>query len=187
MIITSLPRSGSTKYCMDLSHPHSDLIYVDEVFELGMTTQHKVAIHTITDIQHQTKTASSIAKLDFSKCVINNHEINWFMMENTDVFLSRQNVQDTVWSYVAYMDKYHRVIYNLDSTRGDLLMYSHLERLKLRIHFFYDYIITKNKTIVVPDLEFTDQSAYREQYSKWKPFIERMANNLTLPAGFVFT
>jgi hypothetical protein len=186
MIVTSLPRSGSTKYCMDLAYPNSDLIYIDEVFELAMTTQHKVLIHRIKDIQHQPKTAEHISKLDFNTCVINNHEINWFSLENTDVFLSRKNVQDTVWSYVAYMYKYHSVIHKLETHAIDNLLPFFLHLFKLRMHLFYEYIVVKNKSIEIPNLEFTAQSDYREKYSKWTDIISRMGDNLLLPSGLIF-
>ena len=186
MIITSIPRSGSTKYGMDMA-AHADLTYVDEIFELGMTTAHKVIIHTTTDIHPQLKTAAHISSLDFNKCVINNHEINWFLLENTDIFLSRKNVQDTVWSYVAYMSEYHRVIHNLDTMVSDIIMHTHLTRLKSRIQLFYEYCVVKDKPIVIPELEFTDQSIYRTKYSKWTPLILDMADNLILPKMLEFT
>jgi hypothetical protein len=186
MIVTSLPRSGSTKYCMDLSYPNSDLTYIDEVFELAMTTQHKVLIHRIKDIKPQLKTAEYISKLDFDTCVINNHEINWFTLENTDVFLSRQNAQDTVWSYVAYMYKYHSTIHNLENNMIDSLLPFFLHLFKLRMHLFYEYIVVKNKTVVFPNLEFTDQLTYREKYSKWSGLVTKMGDNLILPNGVIF-
>ena len=182
MIVTSMPRSGSTKYCIDLA-TNLNLPLYDEIFEIDVDATHKQTIHeTMLDRIHP-KTIEFIQSLDFDQCIINNHEINFFTLLHTDVFLSRHNVQDSVWSYIAYTDKYiSRILGITCDARLRLLVSRYLKRIIL----FYEYCIINNKKIVISNLEFTDTSIYRSAYPQFTDQINKFKDTLNLPSGLVF-
>jgi hypothetical protein len=182
MIVTSLPRSGSTKYCVDLAK-RLNLPFYDEIFELEINSNHKQSIHEITlDVVHP-KTTAFIQSLDFEQCVINNHEINFFTLEKTDVFLSRRNVQDSVWSYLAYTDKY---IKQYTGSSSDDQLHLLVGKYLKRITLFYEYCSVNNKEIIIPDLDFSDSSKFREMYPQFKYKIDKFKETINLPRGLEF-
>jgi hypothetical protein len=104
MIVTSFPRSGSTYYCMNLAKELGYTFY-DEIFESGKMHKNSLGLHEINLDTEYPKTPAYIKSIDLSTAVVNNHEINYFSLERTDIFLSRHNVQDSIWSYLAYSKK----------------------------------------------------------------------------------
>lgn len=188
MIVTSLPRSGSTKYCMDLADKLG-YQYYDEIFDLYDTTSIKQQIHEIKLKESHPRTAAFLNTVDFNKSVVNSHDINFFALERTDVFLSRKNVQDSIWSYIAFSDKWMTKQTPPSSPYYGQLMIAIgalLVRRLNEVRFYYEYCVTNNKTIVVPDLEFTDTAVYRDKYPMFKQKVEALAHTLILPAGLVY-
>ena len=182
MLITSLQRSGSTKFCMDLAKK-LDYTYYDEIFEIGVVN-HKQAIHEITLDTIHPKTPAFIQTVDFSKAVFNNHEINFFTLEKTDIFISRQNVKDTVWAYAAYLLKYFKLV--APDANTPMLAMLTLRRDLPRFKFFYDYCIAYKKDIVIPDLTYTNTSVFRNNYVYFTDIIDQFGQTLELPPGLIF-
>ncbi len=188
MIVTSFPRSGSTFYCINLANELGYKFY-DEIFEQGYHHK-KDGVHEISlDIDYP-KTPSYIKTIDFDKAVINNHEISFFTLQHTDIFLTRQNAQDAVWSYLAYSDKLISR-YQPKIARNDILLKiiltQNLKRWLDRMIFFYDYIHEYNKPVDISKLEFSDSEIYRAKYSEFSSIIEEVGNGrLRLPQGVIF-
>ena len=187
MIVTSFPRSGSTKYCLDLANSLGYTFY-DEVFEISTSTDHKtMGLHEVLLESVPPKTPAFIKSIDFDKAVFNNHEISYFSLEKTDIFLSRKNVQDSVWSFIAHTTKLitHRRPDIDQRTLGavmQLLKHQWFDRLV----FYYDYVIENNKTITIPEFTFPDSTPYREKYSRHKDSIDELGARLCLPDGLEF-
>jgi hypothetical protein len=195
MIVTSLPRSGSTKFCSDLS-ANLKLPLYDEIFEYEVAIDHKEKLHQISDAPASSKDIVFLKSLDFKQCVINNHEISFFTLENTDVFLSRQNIQDSVWSWLEYIDRYLD-IYLAEKTKLDVLstefssmknsvLHAQLERLLKRTRYFYEYCVATNKEIIVPDLTYRSNEDVREKFKMFSGQITRVKDHLVLPSGFIY-
>ena len=187
MIVTSFPRSGSTKFCLDLANSLGYTFY-DEVFEISTSTNHKtMGLHEVLLDSVPPKTPAFIKTIDFDKAVFNNHEINYFSLEKTDVFLSRQNVQDAVWSFIAHTSKL--IVHqrpDIDQRMLDGVMQLIKHQWFDRLVFYYDYVIENNKTVTIPDLVFPDSTPYREKYSKHKESIDALGTRLRLPSGLEF-
>jgi len=195
MIVTSLPRSGSTKFCTDLSESLKLPLY-DEIFEYEVAIDHKEKLHQISDAPASSKDVVFVKSLDFKQCVINNHEISFFTLENTDVFLSRQNVQDSVWSWLDYIDRYLD-IYLSEKSKLDLssaefkkmknaVTHGQLERLLKRTRYFYEYCVATNKEIIVPDLTYRGNEEVREKFKMFSDQVTRVKSQLVLPSGFIY-
>jgi hypothetical protein len=187
MLVTGIPRSGSTKFCLDLSKSLGYNFY-DEIFEIGVSSFHKtIGLHEVNlDVIHP-KTPSFIKTIDFDKSVINNHEINFFILEKTDIFLSRRNVQDAVWSFLAHTHKLVSYQHpSLDTKMMNVVMRQIQHRWFDRIIFFYDYVVEYDKQITIPDLIFPDSSGYRERFAEFAPAVTELGKRLTLPDGLVY-
>jgi len=195
MIVTSLPRSGSTKFCTELSETLKLPLY-DEIFEYEVAVDHKEKLHQISDAPASSKDIVFLKSLDFNQCVINNHEISFFTLEKTDIFLSRQNVQDSVWSFLEYIDRYldsylpgrvkldrASVEYNF---RKHAILHASLERLLKRTRYFYEYCVATNKEIIVPDLTYRGNEDLKEKFKMFSDQITRIKSQLVLPNGFVY-
>lgn len=195
MIVTSLPRSGSTKFCTDLSENLKLPLY-DEIFEYEVAIDHKEKLHQISDAPASPKDIVFLKSLDFNQCVINNHEISFFTLENTDVFVSRQNIQDSIWSWLEYIDRYLDT-YLAERTKLDQLsvefnnrkhavIHGQLERLLKRTRYFYEYCVATNKEIIVPDLTYRSNEDVREKFKRFSNQITGIKTQLVLPSGFVY-
>ena len=195
MIVTSLPRSGSTKFCTDLSENLKLPLY-DEIFEYELAIDHKEKLHQISDAPPSSKDITFLKSLDFNQCVINNHEISFFTLEKTDIFVSRQNVQDSIYSWLEYIDRYLDT-YLAERTKLDqssiefnnrkhAIIHGQLERLLKRTRYFYEYCVATNKEIIVPDLTYRSNEGVREKFKMFSGQITRVKENLILPSGFVY-
>jgi len=186
MIVTSIPRSGSTKFCYDLAQSLG-YTYHDEIFDLSIHPRHKQELHEfhLPEINPD-KSADFFKSLDFDKSVINNHEMNFFILEKTDIFLSRQNVQDAVWSYIAYVTKLNITYGGLTFDESQRAVAGTLFRRLLQMKFFYDYCVSFDKPITVPDLEFSPSETIREKFKHFKTQVESAGENLKLPKGLVY-
>jgi hypothetical protein len=182
MIVTSIPRSGSTKYCMDLAR-QLGYQYYDEIFEYYADPFAKQTIHEIHLGEMHPKTVKFIKTIDFEKSVFSNHDINFFSLERTDVFLSRKNIQDNVWAIFAYYEKYIDTFYG--PVTDDKLLISVQTDLAKAL-YFYEYCVTCNKEIVVPDLVYTDSSIFREKYKRFKSEVLSFGRKLVVPKGLEF-
>lgn len=195
MIVTSLPRSGSTKFCTDLSENLKLPLY-DEIFEYELAIDHKEKLHQISDAPASSKDIVFLKSLDFNQCVINNHEISFFTLEKTDIFVSRQNVQDSIYSWLEYIDRYLNSYLpgriNLDqasiefNNRKHAIIHGQLERLLKRTRYFYEYCVATNKEIIVPDLTYRSNESVREKFKMFSGQIAMIKNQLILPNGFVY-
>ena len=195
MIVTSLPRSGSTKFCTDLAESLKLPLY-DEIFEYELAIDHKEKLHQISDAPPSSKDVVFLTSLDFKQCVINNHEISFFTLENTDIFLSRQNIQDPIYSWLEYIDRYLETYLpgkiKLDQSsvefghRKHAIIHGQLERLLKRTLYFYEYCVATNKEIVVPDLVYRSNEGVREKFKMFAGQISRVKENLVIPNGFVY-
>ena len=176
MIVSSINRSGSTKYCLDLANKLG-LPFYDEVFEYEVEKDHKLYIHEINrDLTHS-KEISFLNSIDFKKSVINNHSVNYFVLKNTDVFLSRENVQDSIWSYVAYMDKYFKHYRQPSSVFIPIV----LNRMLSKTLYFYEFCTECDVAITIPDLSYKDSKLYRTEYSKYSDKINSIKSKIKLP------
>jgi cytidylate kinase len=187
MLVTGIPRSGSTKYCYDLAEKLGYKFY-DEIFEIGVPADHKaVGLHELKIDEIFPKTVEFIETIDFERSVINNHEINYFILEKTDIFISRRNVQDAVWSFIAHSHKvvthYHP---HFRPDEMETIMRQIQHRWIDRIIFFYDYVIAKNKQIVIPELTFSDSTKYRERFSNFTRMVNGIGERLRLPPGLEY-
>lgn len=186
MIVSSIPRSGSTKFCIDLAE-QMGYTYYDEMFDFLTDPSHKQGLHQIhLDTIHPDKSATFLKTIDFDRAVINNHEMNFFILKNTDIFLTRQNVQDAVWSYVAYITKYLMKFYKISFEESQRAMVQALRTRLLQMKFFYDYCVAYEKTMTIPDLTFTDSDIIRNQFKHFKTQIEDAGSNLNLPKGLIY-
>ena len=195
MIVTSLPRSVSTKFCTDLSE-NLKLPLHDEIFEYELAMDHKERLHQISDAPASPKDVVFLKSLDFEKCVINNHEISFFTLEKTDVFLSRLNVQDSIYSWLEYIDRYLNSYLpekiKLDQSSIEFNNKKHaiiqvqLERLLKRTRYFYEYCVATNKEIIIPDLTYRSNESVREKFKMFSGQIAVIKNQLVLPNGFVY-
>ena len=109
MIVSSIPRSGSTKYCSDLANKLGYRL-LDEAFNINIEAKHKNEIHELKLDVVYPKTVEFLKTVDFNTVVVNNHDTTWFNLVHTDIFVSRQNVQDSIWSYVAFIEKMMRLL-----------------------------------------------------------------------------
>jgi len=187
MIVSSIPRSGSTKYCMEMAES-LNLPFYDEIFEYHVNSNHKKLIHRLDVEINNFKDIKSIKELDFSKCVINNHEISFFTLEHSDIFISRLNVQDSIWSYISYMDQYLIKVHEnkfSDTERHFQLRNIVANRLR-SIKYFYDYCNQLNKPIVIPELTYTDNREYRTKYSDFTEMVNRFGKILNLPDPLIY-
>jgi hypothetical protein len=192
MIVTSLPRSGSTKFCSDLAIK-LNLPLHDEIFEYELAGDHKEKLHLLSDTPQSPKDIIFVKSLDFTKCVINNHEISFFTLEHTDLFVSRRNVQDSIWSWITYIDQYFDVYMPRQSINGAdfesrklQAIRGQLERMFKRTQYFYEYCIATNKEIIIPDLEYQNNKDVREKFTMFNHSIIAFKNRLVLPKGFVY-
>ena len=196
MIITSLPRSGSTKFCTDLAAKLNLPLY-DEIFEFELNDEHKTKLHQISDIEPVDKSILFLKTLDFEKCIISNHEISFFTLEKTDIFLSRKNVQDSVWSWLEYMDRYFDQFIKENGPMGQptqpefkmkkmFLLNFLLNRYLKRAKYFFEYCIANNKEVVISDLTYRDNTAIKEKFKFFSTKINNYKSELILPDGIVF-
>ena len=187
MIVTGFPRSGTTKFCYDLANKLGYTFY-DEIFDIGVASYHKtIGLHELKLDTHHPKTPAFLKSIDLNTAVVNNHEINFFSLERTDIFLSRKNIQDAVWSFVAHV--HQTVGYenpNLDPTYMYIVVRQILSRYGDRLVFFNDYVIENNKTITIPDLVYSDSTAYREKYSRFTTMVNDIGDRLRLPEGLEY-
>jgi hypothetical protein len=187
MIVSSFPRSGSTKYCLDLAK-ELNYTYYDEIFDLNVSFEHKQGLHEIhlDKIYPNGNTAAFIKEIDFSRAVINNHEMNYFTLANTDVFLTRKNVKDAVWSFVFYIIKYLVAIKKMDRKSAINVMQYTLRGRLAQAKFFYEYCHVHDKEMVIADLTYTDTNLYRKMFPEFAEVIDDFEKVLTLPNGLVY-
>lgn len=173
MIVTSVARSGSTKYCMDLAKMLDVPLY-DEIFNYEVAHDHKQRIHEATLTEIHPRNPAFLKTLDLKNCVVNNHSINYFSLAHTDIFVSRQNIQDSFWSLLAYAEKYY-LEYTKDTSIEflEFLLRDVLVNEALKAQFFYEYCIEFNKKIVIPDLVYSDTKIFREKYARFEPLISK--------------
>ena len=196
MIVTSLPRSGSTKFCSDLATKLNLPLY-DEIFEFELNNDHKIKLHQISNIEPVDKSILFIKQINFEKCIISNHEISFFTLEKTDIFLSRKNVQDSVWSWLEYMDQYLNEYIKQNSRMGQstqeefkmkkmFLLNFLLTRYLKRTRYFFEYCIANNKEVVISHLDYRDNTYIKDKFQFFKTKIQNFANDIMLPNGIVF-
>jgi hypothetical protein len=186
MIVTSIPRSGSTKFCYELAQSLG-YDYQDEIFDLGIDPKNKQDLHEFYLPKiNPDKSAAFLKSLDFNKSVINNHEMNYFILEKTDIFLSRQNVQDAVWSYIAYTTNLNMKYGGLNFDKSQEAVAITLSRRLIQMNFFYDYCVTFDKPITIPDLEFNLSEKIREKFKHFKTLIDDAGKTLKLPKGLIY-
>jgi len=168
----------------------------DEIFEYEVAIDHKEKLHQISDAPASSKDIIFLKSLNFKECVINNHEISFFTLENTDIFVSRKNIQNSIWSWIEYIDRYID-IYLSEKTKLDRLsiefnnrkhaiIHGQLERLLKRTRYFYEYCIVTNKEIIVPDLIYRSNEDVREKFKMFSSQIIEFKNQLVLPSGFIY-
>ena len=181
MIVSSINRSGSTKYCLDLANELC-LPFYDEPFEYEVAVDHKQYLHEIGQSLTQSKSISFLNSIDLDKSVVNNHNINYLTLRATSRFLSRQNVQDSIWSYIAYMDRYFKYYKRPSSVFLPFV----IDRMLSKTLYFYEYCTESNVNIIVPDLTYKNNLEYRETYSRYKEKVDSIKNLIKLPIGFEY-
>jgi len=157
--------------------------FYDEIFEYYADAFAKQTIHEIHLDTVQSKSVEFIKTIDFEKSVFSNHDINFFSLEQTDIFLSRKNIQDNIWSMFAYYEKY------IDTFAGPvtdekLLFFVQTDLAKAL--YFYEYCVAYNKPIVIPDLVYTDSQIFRERYKRFRSEVISFGKKLMLPNGLEF-
>ncbi len=173
MIVTSIPRSGSTKYCVDLAKMLSLPLY-DEIFNFEVVQDHKQRIHEATITEIYPRNPAFLKTVDFKNCVVNNHCINYFSLLHTDVFISRENVQDSFWSLLNYTEKYiAEYVPDTKQENIDYMLQDVLINEGLKAQFFYEYCLEFNKVVVVPDLNYSDTKVLRNKYAKFEPLVSK--------------
>lgn len=173
MIITSIPRSGSTKYCVELAKMLNLPLY-DEIFNFEVVQDHKQRIHNITLTETHPRNPAFLKTLDLTNSVVNNHCVNYFSLSHTDVFISRENVQDSFWSLLNYTEKYIKE-YTADLSQEiiDYMLIDTMINEGLKAQFYYEYCMEFNKNIVVPNYTYTDTKIFRDKYAKFAPMISK--------------
>jgi len=186
MIVTSIARSGSTKFCLDMAK-ELNLPLLDEIFELHVNPSHKQSIHELHLEKIYPKNPKFLHTVDLDKSVVNNHAINYFSLEKTNIFLSRKNVQDSFWSLLAYLEKYIH-FFNPKVTNENLMksLDRFLQYEMVKAEFFYEYCHVFNREITIPNLQFRDSMIYRERYKTYKDRIEKFKSKLILPDYLIY-
>jgi|GEM_PF-6955895 len=185
MIVSSIPRSGSTKYCADLANKLGYRL-LDEAFNINIEAKHKNEIHELKLDVVYPKTVEFLKTVDFNTVVVNNHDTTWFNLVHTDIFVSRQNVQDSIWSYVAFIEKMMRLLPSTNVRQIHNAQVVMLQREFVRAKFFYDFVIAYEKPVAIPELAYSNQTEYREKYSAFKPMIDHFGTVLKLPIGLTY-
>jgi hypothetical protein len=145
MIITSIPRSGSTHYCNDLAVA-AGKPFVDEPFsELNQSIlTYKKRYHECSKILRAQNTVDD-AWSNRDSYIISNHNMILPLLESTDVFLSRRDLKGAMRSLFHSLNKVF--------SREEALAY-----LKLYLswtHMFLKYISDRNiKVIIAEDLGY---------------------------------
>ncbi len=185
MIVSSIPRSGSTKYCSDLADKLGYQL-LDEIFNINIEAKHKNEIHELKLDVVYPKTVEFLKTVDFNKVVVNNHDTTWFNLVHTDIFVSRQNVQNSMWSYLAFIEKMLCQFTDPNPRQVHNTQVAMLQREFVRAKFFYDFVIAYEKPVAIPELAYSDQTLYREKYSAFKPMIDHFGTVLKLPIGLTY-
>lgn len=183
MIITSIPRSGSTKFTQDYAIAHG-LKFYDEILEPLAPWRHKNEHHESRLSEFHPKDPTFLRNLDFDSCVINNHDMNYFVLLKTDIFVSRQNIQDSVWSYIAYTDLLIQTEFNRSSP--DLVM-SNTAKLFKKIEMFLAFCAEFQKEIVIPqNIQYRDTLIFRDKFSWMRDQVDQFGSYIKLPNGFSY-
>jgi len=182
MIVSSIGRCGSTKFCYDLAKQLKVPLY-DEILNMDIKKPLKHLIHEMKVPEHNPKNPAFLRTIDFDRAVINNHSINFFNLQKTNIFLTRENVQDSFWSFVEITKRYFAV--ENPKLKGDALdsmIRQILQRELVHAQFFYEYCYVYNVQLVIPDLKFTDSKVYRERYEQFTNQIENFKEKIKLPS-----
>jgi hypothetical protein len=164
-----------------------NFILLDEIFDLHVNPTHKQTIHESHLKNIYPKNPKFLYTVDLEKSVVNNHLINYFSLEKTNIFLSRKNVQDSFWSLLSYLEKYINFFH--PELSNQQLMESigrYLQEEMQRAEFFYEYCHVFKKEITVPDLQFRDSKIYREKFKIYKDKIENFKSKLILPYNLIY-
>jgi hypothetical protein len=146
----------------------------DEIFNFEVVQDHKQRIHETTLVETHPRNPAFLKTIDFNSCIVNNHCVNYFSLVHTDIFVSRENIQDSFWSLLNYTEKYiNEYVPNLKQDVIDYMLQDVVINEGLKAQFFYEYCIEFNKNIVVPDLKYTDTKVFREKYAKFEPLISK--------------
>jgi len=110
MIITAFPRSGATRYCIDMAE-HLGKDFADEPFQRSIVDsagvfQKPLTHEAYTNYTKQTKFDSDYVKDNLDKFVVLNHRtFEPFLLTNTHAFILRQDLSQIAESWVYLFGK----------------------------------------------------------------------------------
>jgi hypothetical protein len=110
MIITAFPRSGGTKYCIDLAE-QLGRDFADEPFQRSIVDasgvfQKPLTHEAYTNYTKQTKFNSEYVKDNLDKFVVLNHRtFEPFLLQNTHTFILRQDLSQIAESWIYLFGK----------------------------------------------------------------------------------
>jgi hypothetical protein len=110
MIVTAFPRSGATRYCIDMAE-HLGKNFADEPFQRSIVDQagvfQKPLTHeAYTNYTKQTKFDSEYVKNNLDNFVVLNHRtFDSFLLANTHIFILRQDLSQVAESWIYLFGK----------------------------------------------------------------------------------
>jgi len=110
MIVTAFPRSGGTKYCIDMAE-HLGRDFADEPFQRSIVDSSGVFQKPLTheayiNYTKQTKFDSEHVKKNLDKFVVLNHRtFEPFLLVNTHTFILRQDLPQIAESWIYLFGK----------------------------------------------------------------------------------
>jgi hypothetical protein len=146
MIITSIPRSGSTHYCIELAKTEK-LHFVDEPFsELNQKVlTFKKRHHECSKVLRKQLTFDDVWQ-NRNSYVISNHNTILPLMIESSVFLARKDLRGAMLSLWAKL----KVVFGEDEAAAYLKLYFSWT------NNFIDYVLTNSKSVLLSeDLGYT--------------------------------
>jgi len=110
MIVTAFPRSGATRYCIDMAE-HLGKDFADEPFQRSIVDasgvfQKPLTHEAYTNYNKQTKFDSKYVKDNLDKFVVLNHRtFESFLLQNTHTFILRQDLSQIAESWIYLFGK----------------------------------------------------------------------------------